>query len=81
MQDRSIQQHISELVAEEHRLRSAMQAGRIDSAEEQSRLSELEAELDQCWDLLRHRRAAREFHEDPDQVSARPIAQVEGYEQ
>jgi len=81
MQDRSIQQHISELVAEEHKLRAAMQAGRIDSAEEQTRLRELEAELDQCWDLLRHRRAAREFHEDPDQVNARPIAEVEGYQQ
>jgi len=81
MQDRSIQQHISELVNEEHRLRAAIQSGQLDSAEEQGRLRHLEEELDQCWDLLRRRRAAREYHEDPDRVTARPITEVEGYQQ
>jgi hypothetical protein len=81
MQDRTIQHHISELVEEEHRLRGALQAGRIESAEEQSRLRQIEEELDQCWDLLRRRRAARDNRTDPEQVEARSIDQVERYQQ
>jgi hypothetical protein len=79
MQDSSIQHHISELVAEEHQLRTAVQAGQINSDEEQTRLSQLEKDLDQCWDLLRRRRSARDNHTDPDSVEARPVAEVEGY--
>jgi hypothetical protein len=81
MQDGSIQHHISELVDEEHRLRSGVQAGTISSDEEHARLQQLEQELDQCWDLLRRRRAAREHHTDPNAVEARSISEVEGYRQ
>ncbi len=35
--------------------------------------------LDQCWDLLRQRRAAREFGTDPNAAQARPVPEVEGY--
>jgi hypothetical protein len=79
MQDGSIQHHITELVDEEHRLRSGVQAGTIGSDEEHARLQQVEQELDQCWDLLRRRRAAREFNTDPDEVEPRPIGEVEGY--
>jgi hypothetical protein len=81
MQDSSIQQRISELVTEEHQLRTAVQTGAISTDEEQSRLRALEQDLDQCWDLLRRRRAARANHNDPDAVSARPIDEVEHYQQ
>jgi Protein of unknown function (DUF2630) len=81
VEDRTIRQHISELVDEEHRLRAAVQQGRLDTGAEHTRLAEVEAELDQCWDLLRRRRAAREFHGDPDRVTPRPIDEVEHYQQ
>jgi hypothetical protein len=81
MQDRTIQHHISDLVAEEHRLRGALQDGQITSTEEQTRLREIEHELDQCWDMLRRRRAAREFDGDPERVTPRPVDEVEGYQQ
>ncbi len=79
MQDSSIQHRISELVDEEHKLRSAVQAGQISSDEEQTRLRQLEQDLDQCWDLLRRRRSARANNSDPDAVQARPVSEVEGY--
>jgi Protein of unknown function (DUF2630) len=79
MDDKQILRQISELVDEEHGLRSRAQAGQIDSAEERERLAELEVALDQCWDLLRRRRAAREFGTDPGAAQARAVTEVEGY--
>jgi len=81
MQDRTIQQHITELVEEEHRLRGAVQAGSIGTDEEHTRLTQLEVELDLCWDLLRRRRSARDFHHNPDLVEPRPADEVEHYQQ
>lgn len=81
MRDSSIQHRISELVDEEHKLRRAVQAGVISTDEEQARLRRIEEDLDQCWDLLRRRRAARENRTDPDLVTPRPIDEVEHYEQ
>jgi hypothetical protein len=81
MQDRSVQDHISDLVAEEHELRRALQDGKISSDAEHARLRQVEVELDQCWDLLRRRRAARSNREDPDSVAVRPASEVEGYRQ
>jgi len=48
---------------------------------DQERVAALKVELDQCWDLLRQRRALREFGEDPDHAAVRPAAIVENYEQ
>jgi hypothetical protein len=79
MDDKQILHRISELVDEEHSLRTRAQSGQVGSAEEQARLQELEAALDQCWDLLRQRRAAREFGTDPEGAHARPADEVEGY--
>jgi hypothetical protein len=71
---------IDELIAEEKELR-AHAIGRGLTAEEQHRLAELEGRLDQCWDLLRQRRARAEFGDDPDEAQARPVDEVESYRQ
>ena len=77
--DSSIQHRITSLIDEEHQLRSALQAGSITLDDEHARLRRLEVELDQCWDLLRQRRAKREFGEDPDEAQVRPERTVEEY--
>jgi hypothetical protein len=74
-----IQHRIKRLIDEEHELRSRLSAGEISVDEENQRLRALEVELDQCWDLLRQRRARREFGEDPDQAQVRDAATVENY--
>jgi hypothetical protein len=79
MDDREILHRITELVDEEHGLRTRVLAGQLDSDQENARLRELEVALDQCWDLLRQRRAAREAGTNPDAAEARPIPEVEGY--
>ena len=79
MDDKQILERISALVDEEHELRTRRQSGDVGSAEEVARLRELEVSLDQCWDLLRRRRAAREFGSDPNEVSSQSKPQVEGY--
>jgi hypothetical protein len=79
MDDATVLGRIGELVDEEHRLRSQVQSGQISSDEERARLRELEVSLDQCWDLLRRRRAARAAGTDPDTQAAQPVSEVEGY--
>jgi hypothetical protein len=79
MKDQEIETRIQELVDEEHRLRAQLASGEISAAEEHARLAEAEAALDRMWDLLRQRRARREFDEDPDQAEARPVDEVEQY--
>ncbi|ROQ81266.1 uncharacterized protein DUF2630 [Streptomyces sp. CEV 2-1] len=70
---------IDGLVTEERTLRD--RGGRDPglTAEEQKRLRTVEVRLDQCWDLLRQRRALSEFGEDPSQARVRPADEVEGY--
>ena len=70
---------INNLVAEEKNLRARLQAGEISGDEEHTRLRRVETELDQCWDLLRQRRALRETGGDPKAAQVRPADQVEGY--
>ncbi|MFC0530706.1 DUF2630 family protein [Phytohabitans kaempferiae] len=79
MEDKTILSEIHKLVEEEHRLRSQAQHGEISSDDERARLRELEESLDQCWDLLRQRRAARDAGQDPEAVRTRPKSEVEGY--
>jgi hypothetical protein len=76
MSDTSILRHITALVEEEHRLRERMDKPEQDAI----RLRHVGQELDQCWDLLRQRRAHREFGEDPSTAAPRSIKTVEGYE-
>ncbi|MFC9285538.1 DUF2630 family protein [Streptomyces sp. NPDC057052] len=78
-QDREILTRITTMVEDERRLREDLAAGRIDDATEHQRLGELERALDQCWDLLRQRRAKAEFGENPDEARVRSSSQVEGY--
>lgn len=71
--------HIRDLVAEEKALRAQLQRRDITESEEHERLRQVEIELDQCWDLLRQRRALRETGGDPQEAAVRPPGQVEGY--
>ena len=80
MDQDQILSRIAAMVEEERGLRDAVSSGRIDSATEQERLAEVERALDQCWDLLRQRRAKTEFGENPDDARVRPASQVEDYE-
>ncbi|HWJ00291.1 MAG TPA: DUF2630 family protein [Burkholderiales bacterium] len=73
--DASVLAHIERLVSEEHRL---FERGEL-NPEESSRLSAVRTELDQCWDLLRQRRALREFGGDPSQAHARDADVVKKY--
>jgi len=75
--DRSVLQHIEELVSQEHRLQSQDTL----SEDERARLRGVQVELDQCWDLLRQRRALRTVGQDPDKAHVRPPEMVEKYEQ
>jgi hypothetical protein len=70
---------IHDLVARERELRERVVHGQLDPSEEHQRLRAIETELDQCWDLLRQRRALRETGGDPSQASVRPGDEVEGY--
>ena len=80
MDDSRIHQTIEKLVAEEHELWQRESAG--DAGEtERRRLDELNVALDQCWDLLRQRRALREAGLDPEAAAARPRGVVERYQQ
>lgn len=78
MNERTILQHIDELVAEEHALRSRHTGDGL-SDDERARMSRLEVELDQAWDLLRQRRAKSEFGNDPDDAEPRDPGEVETY--
>ncbi|QLL06695.1 DUF2630 family protein [Mycobacterium vicinigordonae] len=71
--------HIRDLVAQEKLLRTQLQQGEISTTEEHERLQSIEVELDQCWDLLRQRRALRETGGDPREATVRPANEVEGY--
>lgn len=75
--DRSVLGHIDRLVKEEERLYGQSELTESDRA----RLGELKLQLDQCWDLLRQRRALREFGNDPGKASVRRARIVENYEQ
>ena len=75
MDDSDILERIRALMDEEHALRSG------DESVDPERLDGVEEMLDQCWDLLRQRRARREFGEDPDDAKPRDVGTVEGYRQ
>jgi hypothetical protein len=79
MDDSDILARIREMVDAEHELRRQMQENPGEISDGAQRLKDLEASLDQCWDLLRQRRAHREFAQDPNESRARPREQVERY--
>ena len=79
MDDKEILRNIDDLIQTEHDLRARLAAGQLTSDEEHQQLRATEEQLDQCWDLLRQRRARREFGEDPSGSAARPVTEVEEY--
>jgi hypothetical protein len=79
MDDKEILTTIDDLIKTEHALRARLAAGDLTSEQEHEQLRAVEEQLDQCWDLLRQRRARREFGEDPSGSATRPASEVEGY--
>ncbi len=79
--DEEILGRIDELVAEEQRLHELSSHGDALSAQDRERLDQVELGLDQCWDLLRQRRARRNAGLDPESAPVRPADVVEGYQQ
>lgn len=80
MDDIEIVKEIDRLVDEEHRLERGHGDEGLSDADRE-RLERLEAQLDQCWDLLRQRRARRHAGQDPDETAVRPASVVEHYQQ
>jgi hypothetical protein len=78
MDDRQVLDRIGDLVEEEHTLERQATGEGLDEVQ-QARLREVEVALDQCWDLLRQRRARRDAGQDPDSAAVRPESTVEGY--
>lgn len=80
MDDKEIMQHIEKLVNEEHELLNLSEAGGLDDTQH-ARMQELQVNLDQCWDLLRQRRARRDAGLNPDEAKVRNPEIVEHYQQ
>jgi hypothetical protein len=76
-EDQPVLNHIQRLVDEEHQLHERRGHFRAD----RKRLAQVQVELDQCWDLLRQRRALRDVGLDPNEAQVRPAQVVENYEQ
>ena len=70
--DKNVLGHIEELVTEEKKLYAQ---GEMSDAERE-RLAKINVELDRCWDLLRQRRALREYGRNPDEADVRPAEVV-----
>lgn len=80
MEDSELVRQIGELTDEEHQLERS-HAGEGLEANDLKRLKDIQIALDQCWDLLRQRRARRDGGLNPDDASARPPSTVESYQQ
>jgi hypothetical protein len=80
MADEEIHNRIEKLVAEEQELYGRVGEGGLNT-NEHNRLESIRVSLDQCWDLLRQRRALRESGQDPDAARVRDPEVVERYEQ
>ncbi len=80
MDDTTILHNINSLVEEEHELMKQAESGGL-TEEQHARMSIIQVQLDQCWDLLRQRRARREFGLNPDEAKERPADIVEHYQQ
>ena len=80
MDDQQTHNSIDEMVSEEHQLWERESAGEASDADRQ-RLESLRVSLDQCWDLLRQRRARSNAGQDPEGAEVRPPDVVERYQQ
>lgn len=80
MNSKEIHEHISELVQREQDLRQVLPT-EGNPAERAAELKNIEIKLDQCWDLLRQRRARTDAGENPNEAKLRSAQEVEGYRQ
>lgn len=80
MDDSEIVKRIGDLADREHQLERSHADDGL-SEEDTQQLREIEEALDQCWDLLRQRRARRNAGQDPDDATLRPPSTVEDYKQ
>ena len=80
MEDIDVLAEIQRLVDEEHTIERRHEGESL-ADREIARLREVEEHLDQCWDLLRQRRARRSAGRDPDEAAPRDIDTVEHYQQ
>jgi hypothetical protein len=78
--DEQVHGKIEQLVTEEQELYERGAQGGL-SESEHRRLESIKVGLDQCWDLLRQRRALREAGYDADAARVRGPEVVERYEQ
>ena len=80
MDNQDILERIKDLVEEEHGLREGSTQSGGTGSPDILRLQQVEEQLDQCWDLLRQRRAKKDYGENPDEAEVRPVSEVEGYQ-
>ena len=80
MEDPQVHGTIDDLVSEEHELWQRESDGNA-TDDDRRRLQVVKVSLDQCWDLLRQRRARRDAGLDPEQAELRRPEVVENYEQ
>ena len=78
MDDKKVTEHIDRLAREEHELFEREAKGTASDADRQ-KLKRIQEDLDQCWDLLRQRRAKREFGQDPEKAQVRDPKTIKGY--
>lgn len=81
MSDEDVLGRINELVDEEHALERQSKAGVGLTDADHERLRAVEVALDQCWDLLRQRRARRDAGQNVSEAEVRDEGTVEGYRQ
>ena len=81
MDEAQIIASIGELKASQQERREAASRGEITRARELADIADLEVSMDRAWDLLRQRRALREFGQDEDEARLRPADEVENYRQ
>lgn len=77
MEDNNVIHHIQELITAEESLYAKNEL----TEKDKQQLRQMEVELDQCWDLLRQRRALRDIGKNPDEAAVRPPNVIENYEQ
>ncbi|MBV9257324.1 MAG: DUF2630 family protein [Ktedonobacteraceae bacterium] len=80
MDDQELLHRIQTLVDEEHKLMQLSEEGKLEG-DQHARMQALEVNLDQCWDLLRQRRARRHAGLNPEDAQVRPVEIVEHYQQ
>ncbi len=80
MDDQELLHRIQTLVDEEHKLLQLSEEGQLEG-DQHARMQALEVNLDQCWDLLRQRRARRNAGLNPEEAQVRPEGVVEHYQQ